>query len=54
MLMSDQKQIPQPDQKEIAAAAEAFVAQAIKSALKPAPDGLNVFEALAQKPKPRG
>jgi hypothetical protein len=45
--MPDQTQSPTPD-PEVAAAADEFAAQVVKSALKPAPDGLNVLEELAR------
>jgi hypothetical protein len=50
--MSDQN--AKQDLKEIVAAADEFVAQVIKAALKSAPDGLNILEELAKAvPKQR-
>lgn len=51
--MSNQNQTPQPDQNVAAAAAEQFAAQALKSAMQRALDGLLVFDALERKPKPK-
>jgi hypothetical protein len=51
--VSNQNQTPQPDQNVAAAAAEQFAAQALKSAMQRALDGLLVFDALERKPKPK-
>lgn len=51
--MSSQNQTPKPDQNEVAAAAEQFAAQALKSAMERALDGLLVFDALERKQKPK-
>jgi hypothetical protein len=51
--MSSQNQTPKPDQNEVAAAAEQFAAQALKSAMERALDGLLVFDALERKQRPK-
>ena len=59
--MADKPRIPdpvfqikkkEPTPQELA---DQFAAQAVKFAMKPAPDGLNVLDELAQSiPKPKG
>lgn len=48
--MSSEPQKPNAGEWTDSELADIFAAQVVKSALKPAPDGLQVFDLLVQKP----